>query len=140
MLLSEIGAYLAGQSVSVPFNTTLVRATNLFEGEDPPLPDVLVALLEYPGPDPEHDMGHGVTRVEFSRFQMIVRHTSFSTGRLLIQQCKESLVAVCNQALTGVGYLTVDAVGSNPFSVPRDENRRWVWKWSFEAWKAPSVS
>lgn len=146
MLLAEIGVYVAAQSIAVPFNTTLTRATNLFEGEMGPGvgsatdPIRQVALLEYGGPAPEPDMGNDRTRLEMARFQVMVRHDVYATGRLLIQQIANALAGVCNESLTGVRYLSVTALQSNPTQLPRDANRRWLWTWNFEAMKEVSTS
>jgi hypothetical protein len=140
MLLAEIGVYLAAQSVSVPFNTTLVRAGNLFEGELPADPVVAIALVEYGGMPPELAMGAETVRLEQPRFQLKLRHTTFATGRLLIEQAKAALIAIGNESLSGVRYLTVTALQSNPNQMPRDENRRWIWTMNFEAIKEPSAS
>lgn len=147
MLLGEVGTYLAARSTAVPFNTTLTRGTNLFEGDMGPGsgaatdPIAQVALAEYGGPAPEHDLGAETTRIEFARFQVRVRHSVYATGRLLIQQIAAALVAIGgNETLSSVKYLTINALQSNPTQMPRDENRRWHWTWNFEAWKEPSTS
>lgn len=144
MLLTDLTTYLASESTGVPYNTTLVAGTNLFAGELPSDPagdrPVAVALTEYPGREPEHDLGETTTRWEYPRFQLTVRATSHATGRLLAQQIKESLVAVVNTTLSGVKYMNIDALQSAPLQMPRDENRRWIWVWNFEAGKSPSTS
>ena len=144
MILAEVGVYLASQSSG--FNTTLTRGTNLFEGDlgpgaaDATDPAAQVALFEYGGSAPEHNMGNETTRIEFARFQVMLRHTTFATGRLLMQQIANALIAVCNENLTGVRYLSIDALQSNPTQLPRDDNRRWQWTWNFEAMKEVSAS
>lgn len=147
MLLVEVGTYLAAQSAAVPFNTTLTRGTNLYEGDMGPGagtatdPIAQVALIEYGGPAPEHDLGQDTTRLEFARFQVLVRHATFATGRLLAQQITNALVAIGGrETLSGVAYLTINALQSNPTQLPRDDNRRWRWVWNFEAWKEVSAS
>lgn len=144
MLLAEVGTYVAARSIAVPFNTTLIRggaSGNLFEGEMPESPIPCVALMEYGGPAPEHTLGGETTRLQQSRFQVDVRHTVFTTGRLLIEQIAAALVAIGgSETLSGVIYLTIDALQSNPTQMPRDGNRRWRWVWNFEATKEPSTS
>lgn len=141
MLLAEVGAYLAAQSASVPFNTVLVRGTNLFEGDLPETPVIVVGLFEYPGPAPEHDLGTDNTRLEYARFQVQVRHTTFATGRLLAQQICNALVAIGGrETLSGVAYLTIDALQSNPTQLERSPNKYWRWSWSFQATKEVSTS
>lgn len=140
MLLAEVGVYLAAQSASVPFNTMLTRGTNLWEGDISPEPENGVALFEYPGEAPELDMGTELVRIEYPRFQVMVRHATFATGRLLLEQIKRALIAVGNESLSGVRYLTIDALQSNPMQLPRDDNQAWRWTMNFQAMKEPSTS
>jgi hypothetical protein len=140
MLLAEVGVYLAAQSASVPFNTTLTRGTNLWEGDLSPDPESGVALFEYPGEAPELDMGTELVRIEYPRFQVMVRHSTFATGRLLLEQIKRALIAVGNESLSGVRYLTIDALQSNPMQLPRDDNQAWRWTMNFQAMKEPSTT
>lgn len=140
MLLPEVGVYLAARSIAVPFNTPLTRGGNLFEGDLAGDVDTGVALIEYAGPPPEPKLGAGVTNIEMARFQLMVRHSTHATGRLLLQQIMNALVAVVNQNLTGVYYLSIDALSSNPLTYPRDLQKRWLWSMNFEAMKEVSAS
>lgn len=141
MLLAEVGVYLAAQSASTPFTLTLTRGTNLFEGDLPPDPVPAVALIEYPGPAPEHDLGGETSRLQWARFQVTVRHATFATGRLLIEQICAALVKIGgSETLSGCRYLAISALQSSPMQLPRDANKRWLWSWNFEALKTPSTS
>ena len=78
MVLDEIGVKITGAVAS------LTRATNFFEGDMPDDPTNCVAIMESAGAAPEHDLGLGVLRTEEAVFQVIVRNSTFSTGRALV--------------------------------------------------------
>jgi hypothetical protein len=85
-------------------------------------------------------MGTELVRIEYPRFQVMVRHSTFATGRLLLEQIKRALIAVGNESLSGVRYLTIDALQSNPMQLPRDDNQAWRWTMNFQAMKEPSTT
>ena len=138
MLLDEVGTYLAAQSASTPFNTTLTRGSNLWEGDLAPSPEAGVALFEYPGIAPELTMGAETVRIEYPRLQVLVRHSVFATGRTLMEQIRAALMRVGNESLSSVRYLTIAPLQSNPMAMPRDDNQAWRWTMNFEAMKEPS--
>jgi len=132
MLLDEIGVKVTGAVAS------LTRATNCFEGDMPDDPANCVAIMEYSGPAPDHDLGTGVIRLENATFQVVVRNQTFATGRALVQSIHEVLVGIENESLSGTRYQTVMSLNSTPTTFPRDADNRWRWSMNYQAAKDPS--
>lgn len=132
MVLDEIGVKITGAVAS------LTRATNFFEGDMPDDPTNCVAIMESAGAAPEHDLGLGVLRTEEAVFQVIVRNSTFSTGRALVQSINDVLVGIANESLSGTRYQTVTPLNSSPTTFPKDKDRRWRWIMNYQATKDPS--
>jgi hypothetical protein len=132
MVLPDLGAYLVTQSIGT-------LGTNLFLGHLPPTPDSAVAILEYGGLAPEHDLGHSTQRHEFPRVQVLVRDTVYATARLKAQDIMADMAAIGNTTLSGVWYMGVDPI-QQPFLLERDDNGRWVMACNYQVHKAVSSS
>ncbi len=128
MLLPELGTYLQTAGIGT-------LGTDLFLGELPANPDNCVAILEYGGMAPEHDLGTTALRYEFPRVQVVVRNTSYATGRLKAQDILGDMAAVANETLTSVYYLEAAPLQS-PFLLERDDNDRWVFACNYQITKA----
>lgn len=124
MLLDEVSSFLVAQNVFTGVGTG-GGATPLFTGKIMAAPDVAGFLFEYGGKSPEFDLGRGGIRLEFPRIQLVCRgvRDDYSGPRLLAQTAFIQLSAVVNQNLSGVRYLTIDAM-QTPFFLRRDDNDR----------------
>lgn len=114
MLLDNIGAYLAANSVGTVGST-------IFLGDMPEMPNDLIALFEYAGdpPDDTHDGKH----YENPGLQVRVRGVSYSTVRAKIADIENLLHTLANRHLSGTRYLFIRAVQS-PFPIGRDQQKR----------------
>lgn len=126
MLLPEIGAYLAANSIGTV-------GTTIFYGQMPETPDDCVTLFEYAGEPPEdtHDAQH----YEKPGLQVLVRDTSYSDARTKIASISALLHTLANTSLTGTKYLYIRAVQS-PFVLERDSSNRVVMAQNFIVTKA----
>lgn len=132
MLLAELGAYLATEGVGTV-------GTTIFYGGLPDSPDNCLALLEYGGRAPEHDLGTTALRHEYPRVQVLTRNTVYLTGIKKAQDVTHAFTAVRNTTLSDVGYKGIDPVQS-PFSLGQDNNGRWVFACNYEVCKTLSSS
>lgn len=125
-LLSDLGGYLDSQSASITLGT------NFFYSTVPESPDNCVALIEESGVSPMFTQGsNGLPVIERPQVQILVRHTSYETGRSLIEDLYRILTQVTNQSISGTTYLRVAAV-SSPVMIERDDNRRCIFTCNFD--------
>jgi hypothetical protein len=125
-LLSDLGGYLDTQSSSITLGT------NFFYSTIPESPDNCVALIEDSGVSPVFTQGNsGLPVIERPQVQILVRHTSYETGRALIEDLYRILTQVANQSISGTTYLRVAAI-STPTMIERDSNRRCVFTCNFD--------
>lgn len=132
MLLPELGAFLSTQGIGT-------LGTDIFLGTLPAEPDNCVALRDYGGLAPEHDLGTDHLRYEFPRVQVLVRNTDYVTGHMKAFDIVGDFEAIQDSTLSGVRYRCVDSLQS-PFCLKQDENRRWVFACNYQVAKAISTS
>jgi hypothetical protein len=133
----EIGKYL-GDNV-----TELTLGTNLFLGDMPNDPDVCAAVFETGGFSPSMTFtGSGVPQLVHPGVMVWVRHTSFETGRELVEKVWQKLSQIVNESLANEDagttlYQRVTPTGSAAM-MRRDELRRVVFTANFETVKVLS--
>ncbi len=125
MMLPDVAAYLQGRGVATV-------GTNMFLGSMPPSPAVCVALREAGGAPAEWT--HQGVAWERPVIQVIVRHTSYSAGRALIEQAYQSLLALKNTTIGGIRYYNAEPM-SPPSMLEFDENDRPILVVNVEIWK-----
>lgn len=110
---------------------------NAFKGTLPESPDACLALLEYPGGEPEfiHNTP-GVVGLERARCQLTVRDADYQTGRSRIETAAARLSLIVNRTLGAARYVRVRPLQS-PFLLRMDANNRPVFAVNFEVRKAP---
>lgn len=136
MLLPEITAYLAGQSLG------LTEATNLFYAVKPTgddIPDAIVVVYEYPGLPNEPVLGGTTVNIEFPSIQVMCRGTrdNYVTPRALLQSVIASLTKIGEQTLSGTKYHAVQC-HIPPSTLRQDANQRFELVASFRVVKDPS--
>jgi hypothetical protein len=135
----EVGTYL-GTNVS-----GLTLGTNLFLGDMPEDPDICATVYESTSAGPiMTGGGTGVPQMEQPNVMLHVRHTSYATGRSLMETCWQTLSKIENENLTNesaanVLYLRVQPLGS-PVLLARDEQRRTLFTVNFATVKALSTT
>ncbi len=133
----EVGAYL-NTNVS-----DLTIGTNLFLGDMPDTPDVCAAVFESTSAGPTMTFGGtGIPQLESPNVMLWVRHTSYATGRALMETCWQKLSQIANENLTNedaasVLYQRVEPMAS-PVLMSRDDLRRVLFSANFETVKALS--
>lgn len=130
MLLDEIGVYLEGQAIGA-------RGTNLFLGFLPDAPDAAVALLEYSGLEGLYIHEIAGPAYERPRVQVVARAATYTAARTKAEDAHKALGRVSNTPLSGVWYVSIDALQS-PFLVERDANQRVVIGFNVQVIKARS--
>ncbi len=135
MVLPELTAYLAAQG-----SLSLVQGTNLFYGILPDTPDILVALLEYPGKADEPNLGKGTVNLEYPRIQVVCRgiRDVYDAPRLMTQNIRTIFMAVVNQSIGGISYKAIESIGTPAFR--RDDNFRTIVSLSYEVTKGYSTT
>lgn len=125
-LLADLGGYLDSQSSSITLGT------NFFYSTVPESPDNCVALVEDAGVSPVFTQGsNGLPVVERPQVQILVRNTSYESGRALIENLYRILTQITNQSIGGRTYLRVSAIAS-PSMIQRDDSRRCIFTCNFE--------
>ncbi len=122
-MLSEIGTRLAAAS---GLSYSLTKATNLFEGTQPPAPNVCVSLLDYEG-GPSF-LGFGVTdglRGESPRLAVWCRGEprDYDGPRNQCHTIRQNLAQVQAATLSNTFYHLIIPMQS-PFLLERDKNER----------------
>lgn len=127
--LDDLGAY-------VDTNTALTLGTDLFLSLMPDTPDNVVALYESTGGVvPVSTMGStNLPQIERPELQIIVRNTSYSTGRTLANTLWELLTAVSNTTIESTLYHRIEST-SSPFVFDRDDSRRVLFSCNFNVMK-----
>lgn len=131
MILDEIAAYIAT-------NGHGTVGTTIFKGRMPEAPADAIALHEYGGGSPDFTHDSDTPIMESPRVQVMVRHSSYSTGRTLIEAIYRDLCRVHNQSLSGTYYYRLIPQQS-PFYLRRDENERVEFTVNFQANKQVSA-
>jgi len=128
-LLDDLGTY-------VDTNTSLTLGTDLFLSLMPDTPDNVVALYESTGGVvPVSTMGStNLPQIERPELQVIVRNTSYSTGRTLANTLWELLTAVSNTTIESTLYHRIEST-SSPFVFDRDDSRRVLFSCNFNVMK-----
>lgn len=127
--LDDLGTY-------VDTNTSLTLGTDLFLSLMPDTPDNVVALYESTGGVvPVSTMGStNLPQIERPELQVIVRNTSYSTGRALANTLWELLTAVSNTTIESTLYHRIEST-SSPFVFDRDDSRRVLFSCNFNVMK-----
>lgn len=138
MLGDEIATYLASKGYGT-VNTSIFY--DFMPPDDGTLGQV-ICVMPYGGRPDEPDLGidGGTTRLEYPRFQVIVRGVKDDNGnpKLKMEQIRKTLVAVLNVTLSGIRYVSISAL--SPVNLlMRDVNQQAYWYANFEAIKVPSV-
>ena len=129
---TELAAYLATQ-------LSLTVGTTVFYDEFPEdAADGTVALFIWDTAPAEHTLGGETTRRERPMLTVMTRHTTYLTGWARIYAAANALVAIGNETVGGVRYLTV-SLQSGPRKIKRDANLRHVFSANFEIEKEPSA-
>ena len=116
-LLDDIGGY-------IDTNTSFSLGTDLYLSLLPESPDNCAVLLEDGGSSPVFTMGSvNIPQMERPELQIIVRNTSYTTGRALADELFRLLTAISNEDINGVLYQRIEAIAS-PALYERDDNRR----------------
>lgn len=125
-LLEDLGGYLDTNMAS------LTLGTNFFYSMIPETTSNCVALYENSGAPPNFTMGsNNLPILERPQIQILVRNSSYSDGRAIIEEAYRILTAIANQVINGNRYLRVEAV-SVPALLERDSNRRSVFTCNFD--------
>jgi len=125
-MLEDLGGYLDEQLAS------LTLGTNLFYGLLPETVDNCVAIYENAGAPPNFTMGsNNLPTLERPQLQVIVRNTSYSTGRTLSDSIYRVFTAIANQTINTNSYLRVESLGA-PSVLERDSNRRVLFNFNFD--------
>lgn len=124
-MLDDLGAY-------VDTNTSLTLGTDLFLGLMVDNVANCVALYEEGGTTGMYTQGSSnLPKFERPQLQLIVRNTSYSTGRSLADTVYRLLTQVANQTINGTKYLRIEALGT-PSVMERDANRRVLFVCNFD--------
>lgn len=116
-ITAEIGQYIEANT------TGFTLGTNLFRGFRPDRPNELAVVVETIGLRPAHVFAAAAPAFEEPRIQVITRSTDYDTARADAQTIFELLDQTVETTLSGVRYLSIDAV-SSPFLLSRDEEER----------------
>jgi hypothetical protein len=132
-LLDEVGTYV---STNV---SELTIGTNLFLSMMPDTPAICAAIYSMTSDSPYFTMNGSTTEpvLENPRVQLYVRHSSYATGETLVYKIWKQMTEVSDEALSGVEYLRLQALGSPQF-LERDDNFNVLWSANFQAMKALS--
>lgn len=123
-MLEDLGGYLDTQ-------TALTLGTDLFLGLLPDTPSNCVAMLENSGVGPDFTMGsNNLPKLERPEIQVIVRNSSYATGRSLADTIYRALTQIANQSINSNTYLRVQAIAT-PSVMDRDANRRVLFTTNF---------
>lgn len=128
-LLDDIGGY-------VNDNTAFTLGTDLFLSLLPESPDNGVVLIENTGVAPIFTQGStNLPKLERPEIQVLVRHTSYSTGRANAETVYRLLTQVTNATINGNLYQRIEAIAS-PALMERDVNRRVIFTTNFNVIRA----
>jgi hypothetical protein len=130
-IVNEVATFLAAGGLG------LTKATNLYGGYMPEGAALQVAILTYPGPASEHDLGQERIRYESPRVQIRVHGPDYAAAELMLRNIEALLATIANETLTATYYLAATPIAS-AFMEGRDLNQRWKWVQSFQFDKAPS--
>lgn len=138
MLGDEVANYL----VSKGFGTLNSNVFYDFLPPDDGTIGLCLVVIPYGGRPDEPDLGinGGTTRLEYPRFQVIVRGVKDdNTGpKTQMENIRKALVAVLSQTLNGIRYVSISAL-TPVLPLMRDANQQVYWYCNFEAIKSPSV-
>lgn len=128
-LLDDIGGY-------VNDNTAFTLGTDLFLSLLPESPDNGVVLIENTGVAPIFTQGStNLPKLERPEIQVLVRHTSYATGRANAETVYRLLTQVTNATINGNLYQRIEAIAS-PALMERDVNRRVIFTTNFNVIRA----
>lgn len=135
MILNDVGDYLSTGGIG------LTTGTNLWLGKMPDLPAISTALYETGGISAVHAFASasGQAVVERPRFQVVVRHTDYASGRQLIHNIWKRLDGAGDFTINSTRYLWIEAVQS-PFFLKFDDNNRVLFAVNFDCHKALTAS
>jgi hypothetical protein len=128
--LDEVGSYV-GTNVG-----SLTLGTNLFIGMMPDTPTICAAIFETASMAPDFTMNGSDAEpvLENPRIMLYVRHSSYSTGRSLIDTIWKQMQNVSNESLSSVTYLRIQGLGSPEF-LERDKNFNVMFRANFQVMK-----
>lgn len=127
-LAGEIGAYLEAQSIGVV-------GTDIFLTRLPDTPDTVIAIIPYPGPEPENTLQTPNAWI-YPRFQVLVRHSDYEPAYAKALSIFQ-LLNFGGAILSGVRYMRCRPLQSEQL-VDRDANERTILRMNYEAWKEVS--
>lgn len=134
-ILTEVATYLAANStLAVGGVTGTLQITQMTDD----MANTVVALYETGGSATvkAFSTGAGAARVyEQPGLQALSRSTSYATARASAGIVYDLLDGISNTTMTGVTYLSVDAV-QPPFAIGRDDNERHLISVNFQVKKA----
>ena len=123
-LLDDIGGY-------VEDNTAFALGTDLYLSLLPESPDNGIVILENTGVAPIFTQGsNNLPKMERPEIQVLVRNTSYSTGRANAETIYRLLTQVTNATINGNLYQRIEAIAS-PALMERDLNRRVLFTTNF---------
>lgn len=141
-LLDDLKTYLIAQSVGIVGSVTAgvvppLSPAGIYVGQMPDVVNAGLVLFEYAGAAPDFVLDDPTVHVEHPRFQLLVRHPTFATGRALMETAYNKLSRIVNQTLGSTKYLRVASL-QPPFQLdpPQDAQGRWEWRCNFQASKA----
>lgn len=118
LTVQEVRTFLLGAGIGL-------TAAKVKLGVLPTTPDVMTAVIEYPGPQDDAGFGVAGSQYEHPRFQIVCRSApdDYLTARLQAEKIRQKLAEVQAIALSGTKYLMVKPL-SAPFPLGEDENKR----------------
>ena len=123
-MLEDLGGYL-------DTNSALTLGVDLFLGLMPENVSNCVSVYENGGRSPDFTMGsNNLPIIENPEFQIIVRNSSYQTGRSLADSTYRVMTQIANLTINSVEYLRVVAI-SSPALMERDSNKRVLFTTNF---------
>lgn len=131
-MLDDFGSY-------VNTNTSFTLGTDLYLSLMPESPDNVVVLIENSGTAPVFTLGSTNTpQMERPELQVIVRNTSYATGRSNSETLYRLLTQITNTTIGSTLYHRVEAVAA-PALYDRDSSRRSLFTCNFNIIKVLSA-
>lgn len=120
----DIVARLAAQAVGT-FGTTI------FIGRMPDEPTAAIAIMGYPGMQPQYVHNQATPGYERPRFQVMARAATWTAADTLIRAAFAALASVRNLTINATRYLAFLPLQS-PFEIQRDVNDQYMHAFNIE--------